>query len=83
MVSLLIENVLNINPEKCIRIVLKKIFKSLEINMGSECPSGGMVKMLNCGIIVSKFKLQSHYYVTFQTNTLRKRMNPLILPAMG
>ena len=35
-----------------------------------------MVKVLDCGIVVSEFELQSHYYVHFQTNTL-------ILPAMG
>ena len=33
--------------------------------------------------IVSEFKLQSCYYFHFQTNTLRKGMNPLILSAMG
>ena len=47
------------------------------------CPRGVMVKALDYGIIVSKFKLQSRYYVRFQTNTFRKGMNPLILPAMG
>ena len=36
-----------------------------------------------CGIVVSEFVLQSHYYVHFRTNTLGKGMNPLILPAMG
>ena len=40
-----------------------------------------MVKVLNCGIIASKFKLRSCYYVHFWT--LEKRMNPFILPAMG
>ena len=34
----------------------------------------------NCHI--SKFKLQSCYYINFWTNTFRKGMNPLILPAM-
>ena len=47
------------------------------------CPRVVMVKAMDCGIIVSKFKLQSHYYIHFQTNTLGKGMNPLILPAMG
>ena len=37
------------------------------------------VKALGCRIIVSEFELQRRYYVQFRTNTLRKRMNPLIL----
>ena len=47
------------------------------------CPHGVMVKVLDCGIIVNEFKLQSRYNVHFQKNTLGKGMNPLILPAMG
>ena len=47
------------------------------------CPCGAMVKAMDCGIVVSEFELQSHYYVHFPTNTLGKGMNPLILPAMG
>ena len=42
-----------------------------------------MVKAMDCGIGVSEFEFQLHYYVHFQTNTLGKGMNPLILPAMG
>ena len=42
-----------------------------------------MVKAMDCKIVVSKFKLQSCYYIPFQTNALGKGMNPLILPAMG
>ena len=42
-----------------------------------------MVKVTDCGIVVSEFEFQSHYYVHFRTNTLGKGMNPLILPAMG
>ena len=43
-----------------------------------------MVKAMNCGIVVREFVLQSRYYVHFRANTLRKGMNPLILPpAMG
>ena len=34
-------------------------------------PYGVMVKALDGGIVVSKFELQSHYYVHFRTNTLR------------
>ena len=42
-----------------------------------------MVKAMDCGIVVSKFVLQSRYYIHFWANTLVKGMNPLILPAMG
>ena len=47
------------------------------------CPRDVMVKVLDCGIIVSKFELWFHYYVYFQINTLGKGMNPLILIIMG
>ena len=47
------------------------------------CPHGVMVKAMDCGIVVSKFVLQSRYYIHFRANTLGKGMNPLILPAMG
>ena len=47
------------------------------------CPHGVMVKAMDCGIGVSEFVLQSHYYVHFWANTLGKGTNPLILPAMG
>ena len=47
------------------------------------CPRGVMVKAMDCGIVVSEFVLQSHYYVYFRTNIFGKGMNPLILPAMG
>ena len=43
-------------------------------------PRDVMVKVMDCEIIVSKFELQSRYYVHFQTNTLEKGMN---LPGMG
>ena len=42
-----------------------------------------MVKAMDCGIVVSEFKLQLRYYIYFRANTLGKGMNPLILPAMG
>ena len=41
-----------------------------------------MVKELDSEIVVSEFQLQSLYYIHFQTNTLGKGMNPLILQAM-
>ena len=42
-----------------------------------------MVKSLDCGILVSEFELQLHYYIHFRVNTHGKGMNPLILPAIG
>ena len=47
------------------------------------CPRSVMVKAMDCRIVVREFVLQSRYYVHFRANTLRKGMNPLILPAMG
>ena len=47
------------------------------------CPHGVMVKAVDCGIVISEFELRLRYYVHFQTNTLGKGMNPLILAAMG
>ena len=47
------------------------------------CPHGVMVKALDCRIVVCEFKLQLHYYIHFQTNTLGKGINLLILPSMG
>ena len=40
------------------------------------CPHGVMVKVMDCGIIVSEFVLQSRYYIHFRANTLGKDMNP-------
>ena len=48
-----------------------------------RCPSDEMLKAMDCGIVVSEFKLQSYYNVQFQTNIFGKCMNPLILPAIG
>ena len=42
-----------------------------------------MVKAIDFEIVVCKFEIQLRYYVHFQTNTLGKGMNPLILPAMS
>ena len=42
-----------------------------------------MFKAMDCEIIVHEFNLELLYYVHFQTNTLGKGMNPLILPSMG
>ena len=47
------------------------------LNLGVGCPRCVMVKSLDGRIVVSEFKLQSRYYVHFQTNTTGKGMNPL------
>ena len=50
--------------------------------MGSHF--GIVANVLNCDIIVSKFKCQLHYYIHIQTNTLGEKYepNPFICPAM-
>ena len=47
------------------------------------CPRGVMVKVMDCGIVVSEFVLQSRYYVHFRANTLGKGMNPPYPPSYG
>ena len=47
------------------------------------CPRDIMVEAMDCEIVESDFVLQSPYYVHIRTNTLKKGMNPLILPDMG
>ena len=44
---------------------------------------GVVAKVLNCDIVVSDFDLQLRHYIHFQTNTLRKGMNLLILSSYG
>ena len=47
-------------------------------------PRGVMIKVLNCGIVVSEFELPSRYNVHFWTHTfVFQSMNPLIILAMG
>ena len=41
------------------------------------CPRGEMVKVINCGIVVREFVLQTRYYVHFRANTLGKVWTPL------
>ena len=41
-------------------------------------PRGIMAKVLDCGLEVSGFQLQSSYYVHFRTNDLSKDMKLLI-----
>ena len=44
---------------------------------------GVMVKALDCGIVLSEFEIQSHYYVHFRTYTLGRGINPLIFLSVG
>ena len=62
-------------------LTIKTLILHLSVRWG--CPRGVMVKVMDCGIVVREFVLQSRYYVHFQANTLGKSMNPLILPAMS
>ena len=45
------------------------------------CPHGVMVKAMVCEIVAHEFKLQSHYYDHFQTNTLGKGIDPPYPPS--
>ena len=58
-----------------VRMLTKRLDKKTkEIREG---PHGVMVKVLDCRITISEFKLQLHYYIHFRTNTLRKGMSYL------
>ena len=46
-------------------------------------PRSLVVKVQDCGILVSEFELQSRYYVHFRTNTLGLSMKHFTLTAMG
>ena len=43
---------------------------------GNPCCT--VAKVLDCNIVVNGFKLKSSYYIHFQTNALRKGINPFI-----
>ena len=42
-----------------------------------------MAIVMDCGLVVSEFELQSCYYVHFRTNTFGKGMNFFVPQAMG
>ena len=46
-------------------------------------PHGVVVNTMDCGTVVSEFKLKSHYYVHFQTITLWERYEPPHPPSYG
>ena len=57
---------------------------SLSKNYLRRCPPRGVkVKVMDCGIVVSEFVLQSRYYVHFRANNLGKSMNPPYPPSYG
>ena len=60
-----------------------KYMKKSVWNGQRGCPRGVMVKAMNCGIVVSKFELQSCYYIHFRTNTLWERYEPPYPPSYG
>ena len=62
---------------------MNDVILSKNIKIKHAYPSGVMVKAMDYEIVVSKFILQSPYYIHFRANTLGKDMNPLIIPAMG
>ena len=43
-----------------------------------KCPCGVVANVLDCNIVVSKFELQSCYYIHLWTNTLEKDINSFI-----
>ena len=55
-------------------MIKHQIISTIKITWGG--PRGVMVKAMDCGIVVSEFEFQLHYYVHFETNTLGKGMNP-------
>ena len=48
-----------------------------------KSPYGGVINVLDYGIVISEFELQLRYHVHSRANTLDKGMNPLILLAKG
>ena len=50
-------------------------------NTSGGCPPGVMVKVMDCGIVVSEFIFHSCYYVHFWVNTLGKGMTPPYPPS--
>ena len=51
--------------------------------MVGGCTRSVMVKVLDSGIVVSEFELQSLIYIHFRTKNLGKGTNYLMLPVMG
>ena len=67
---------------KCVGHVTSDTTHLLHYKMRG-CPRGVMVKVMDCGIVVSEFVLQSRYYVHFRANTLGKGIEPPYPPSYG
>ena len=52
------------------------VIQMIEMHLGESL----WRNVLDCDIVVSKFKLQSPYYIHFWTNTIEKDMNPFTPP---
>ena len=59
------------------------ILFTYSIKRKNGCPRGVVANVLEGDIVESQFKLQSHHYVHFRTNTFRESMNPVIPLAEG
>ena len=57
--------------------------KCVYLSYTEGCPCGVMVKVMDCGIVISKDRTPVALLRSLSANTLGKGMNPLILPAMG
>ena len=71
-------HVCTINKSAHMKKVWKLIICTSYLSIGRNPRDGVMSKVLNCGLQISKFELQSCNSVHFWTNTLEKGMNPLI-----
>ena len=67
---------------KCVECQEDYLKKKKE-NQSVRRPCGIVANVLDCNITVTKFNLQSCYYIYFWTNTFEKVMNSLISQDMG
>ena len=63
-----------------ILVKLQIHFFSTQLYLGVESPHGVVENILDCDIVISKFKFYLCYYVHFWTNTLWKGSHSLISP---
>ena len=76
----------NSDADNCFLVKISNKYGSLlseEFTTHGGCPHGVMIKAMDCGIVVSEFKLQSSYYVHFRTNTLRQSYETPYPPSYG
>ena len=65
------------------KIELFKLLLNITIDDKVTCSRGVMVKVMDCGVVISEFEFLARNYVHFQSNTHGKGTNPFILQAMG